>query len=238
MQRWLVVNYRYFRVVSVQGPGSLERRFHSISVQHRYMSCELEVNICQEIFMYTDITHPSSKGIWAYNIAFITVHPVLYRTEASIKELYYSLVIWLFCIANRSRGEPFEGVGGGRWSPSPAKSPKPKFRKHIFCRHYIKSFTLFTLQPKSATDIGWWLVHYILNNKLIRTALFCVITQRVVVISYRLFGATARPIPKCQNPKEEVQFSCISRRKPEITHKKINKVEENETGRWSESWNT
>jgi len=34
MQRWLVVNYRYFRVVSVQGPGSLERRFHSSSVLH------------------------------------------------------------------------------------------------------------------------------------------------------------------------------------------------------------
>jgi len=57
------------------------------------MSCELEVNICQEIFMYTAITHPSSNDIGAYNIAFATVHPVLFRTEASKKELHYSLVI-------------------------------------------------------------------------------------------------------------------------------------------------
>jgi hypothetical protein len=45
-----------------------------------------------------------------------------------------------------------------QWVPSPLES---KFQKHRFCRHDdMKLFTWFTLQPKSATGVGWWLVHY------------------------------------------------------------------------------
>jgi hypothetical protein len=53
--------------------------------------------------------------------------------------------------------------GGGGEVPgcSPAKPPELKFKKHRFCRYYgIKGFTWFPLQPKSATEISWWLVHY------------------------------------------------------------------------------
>jgi hypothetical protein len=40
--------------------------------------------------------------------------------------------------------------------PPPPKPAKPKFKKHRFRRYYnIKSFSL---QPKSPTEIGWWLV--------------------------------------------------------------------------------
>jgi hypothetical protein len=45
-------------------------------------------------------------------------------------------------------------------SPPPQNPPKPKFIKHRFFRYYdIKSFTWFTFQPKSTTEIGWLLVH-------------------------------------------------------------------------------
>ena len=38
--------------------------------------------------------------------------------------------------------------------------PNSKFKKFKFRRHDdIKRFTWFILQPKSATEIGWWLVH-------------------------------------------------------------------------------
>jgi len=47
------------------------------------------------------------------------------------------------------------------------------------------------------------------------TALFWVVTQQVVVISYRRFGTTYRSVAAYQ-PKRE-QFQSISGRKPEIT---------------------
>jgi hypothetical protein len=51
--------------------------------------------------------------------------------------------------------------GGCRAAAPPPNPPKWKFKKHRFCRYYdIKSFTWVTLQPKSATKIGWWLAHY------------------------------------------------------------------------------
>jgi hypothetical protein len=50
---------------------------------------------------------------------------------------------------------------GGCHAAAPPNPAKPIFRKHVFFRYYydIKSFTWFTLQPKSATEIGWRLVH-------------------------------------------------------------------------------
>jgi hypothetical protein len=52
------------------------------------------------------------------------------------------------------------GAAGLQAPPPPPNPPKPKFKKHRFCGYYdIKSFTWFTLQPKSATEISWWLVH-------------------------------------------------------------------------------
>jgi hypothetical protein len=49
-------------------------------------------------------------------------------------------------------------------SPNPSK---PKFKRRIFCRYYdIKSFTWFPLQPKLATEIGWWLLHWNFEKKI------------------------------------------------------------------------
>jgi hypothetical protein len=49
--------------------------------------------------------------------------------------------------------------GGGQPHCSPPNPSKPKLKKNRFCRYYgIESFTWFTLQLKSATKIGWWLV--------------------------------------------------------------------------------
>jgi hypothetical protein len=40
-------------------------------------------------------------------------------------------------------------------------SLKPKFKKHGFCKYYdIERFTSLNLQPKSATEIDWWLVNW------------------------------------------------------------------------------
>jgi hypothetical protein len=51
-------------------------------------------------------------------------------------------------------------VGADGLKPPPTKPPKPKHKLHWFCRHYdTKSFTWFPVQPKSAAEIGWWLVH-------------------------------------------------------------------------------
>jgi hypothetical protein len=56
----------------------------------------------------------------------------------------------------------------GGCSPPP-KPPKPKFKKHKFCRYYdIESFTWFSLQPKSATEVADDQYIRILKNKLIK----------------------------------------------------------------------
>jgi hypothetical protein len=56
----------------------------------------------------------------------------------------------------QTRGAPKVGMPGC----SPPNPPKPKLKKNRFCRPYdIKSFTWFPLQPKSATETGWWLIH-------------------------------------------------------------------------------
>jgi hypothetical protein len=63
--------------------------------------------------------------------------------------------------------------GGAAYQQPPP--PKTKFKKHRFCRHDdIKVFTWFTLQPKSATEIGWWLVHWNIEkyNKNIKICRF------------------------------------------------------------------
>jgi hypothetical protein len=58
-----------------------------------------------------------------------------------------------------------QGVGeAAGLHPPPINHLKLKIKKHRFCRYYgIKSFTWFSLQLKSATEIRWWLVH----NKII-----------------------------------------------------------------------
>jgi hypothetical protein len=53
-------------------------------------------------------------------------------------------------------GSP-KGRGGGG---NPTGDHQNRNKKHRFCRHAnIKRYTWHTLRPKSATEIGWWMVH-------------------------------------------------------------------------------
>jgi hypothetical protein len=65
------------------------------------------------------------------------------------------------------RGAAKAGVAG--LQPPPPNPSKPKFKKHRFCRYYdIQRFTWFALQPKSATEIGWWLVQLNFEKQIIK----------------------------------------------------------------------
>jgi hypothetical protein len=76
----------------------------------------------------------SSAGIYTH--IRLCVYMVLYYTHTHTHKIYYS------------RGHPSQ------------PPPKSKFKKHRFCRYdSIKRLTWFTLRPKSATEIDWWLVH-------------------------------------------------------------------------------
>jgi hypothetical protein len=58
------------------------------------------------------------------------------------------------------QGRIQSGVAG--LHPPPPHLPQTRnVKKNIFCRYYIKMFTLFPIQPKSATEFGWWQVAYI-----------------------------------------------------------------------------
>jgi hypothetical protein len=54
-------------------------------------------------------------------------------------------------------------------APPPPNPQKWNLKKHRFCRFYdIKSFKCFPLQLKSATEFGWWLVHYNFEKEWIK----------------------------------------------------------------------
>ena len=64
--------------------------------------------------------------------------------------------------------------------------PKPKLNIYRFCRHdYMKGLTWFILQPKSATETCWWLVHWNIGkyNKTLRICRFFFIFQLVLIFS-------------------------------------------------------
>jgi len=57
-----------------------------------------------------------------------------------------------------------------------------------------------------------WMMSRTFNNEYrmdLRTALFWVITQRVVVISYRRFGATYRPHRQCSRIQKETMVQKV-----------------------------
>jgi hypothetical protein len=54
-------------------------------------------------------------------------------------------------IYSSARAHPREAAGLQPSSPNP---PKVIFKRHRFCRHNIQSCMSFTLQLKSATEIG------------------------------------------------------------------------------------
>jgi hypothetical protein len=66
----------------------------------------------------------------------------------------YTFVEQINWYSTQIRGPP---KGGGGCSPP--QTPQNRNLKNTFCRYYIRSFMWFTFQPKSATEIGWWLVH-------------------------------------------------------------------------------
>jgi hypothetical protein len=71
--------------------------------------------------------------------------------------------------------------------------------------HYISLFLSQDNQKKNCSShcISFYVIFQASAAKLLRTALFWVITQRVLVISYRLFGKTCRSHPlgsRIRNP--------------------------------------
>jgi hypothetical protein len=68
---------------------------------------------------------------------------------------------WLVLAAYLDMTKKGRTQGGGvSGLQPPPNSPKPKFKRHGFRRYYdIKLFLGFPLKPKSATEIGWRLVH-------------------------------------------------------------------------------
>jgi hypothetical protein len=125
------------------------------------------------ILTYTDVVlllggvfTSSIRGYWLLLLLLLLLDPKwlwfseMWRHEVSCPSTELRGV-------RRPRSRP-RGGGGGCWV-APPKPPKPKFKKHRFCRHYdIRSFTWFPLHPKSATEIGWWLYIRILKNKLLK----------------------------------------------------------------------
>jgi len=58
---------------------------------------------------------------------------------------------------------------GGCWAAAPPQTPQHQNKKKIICRFDdIKHFTWFTLQPKWATEISWWLAHENFEKWIIR----------------------------------------------------------------------
>jgi hypothetical protein len=72
---------------------------------------------------------------------------------------------------------------GGPARLQPPSTPKPKYNKHSFCiyRYYIKSFTWFTLQLKSATDQLMTSIR-ILKNTLVKSKKR---EDRTILVSHR-----------------------------------------------------
>jgi hypothetical protein len=84
--------------------------------------------------------------------AVMLVPTYTYRTAQCCDRTVIRLVVAV------SKGTP-KGGGAAGLQHSPTPPPKTGI-KNRFCRYYdIKTFTWFPLQPKSATEIGWWPVH-------------------------------------------------------------------------------
>jgi hypothetical protein len=128
-----------------------------------------------------------SREKWNFVSAFENPPPTLDSPRLSINVSYYAHSNTLGCEIRGTRGADkelhdlplrdahrsnFSGRRGGvenkngrggvaaGLQPPPPKPTKLKFKKHGFCRCYdIKCYTRFPLRPKSATEVGWWLVH-------------------------------------------------------------------------------
>jgi hypothetical protein len=76
------------------------------------------------------------------------------------EEILYQINEIQFAIKRQRRTQ--EGGGGCRAAAPPQNPQNRNLKDRFFFRYYkydIRSFTLFTLQTKSATEISWWLVH-------------------------------------------------------------------------------
>ena len=139
-------------------------------------------------------------GKW-YNCMNIALNT---REFCQLTESWVSLYILVDCatISCLWRGVLFEQLISSPGHEIPCTLWNPKF-------HY----TIHNSTHSSQSWVG--------QIKSMRTALFWVITQRVVVISYRRFGTTCRFHLQGSRIQTfgRAQFSSTSRRKPEITHK-------------------
>jgi hypothetical protein len=118
------------------------------------------------------------RGIWVSVVGNVCNVDGLFND--TVTAAAYSTLSWKGLWKEWRKGRT-QG-GGGLPGFSPPNRPKPKFKKHGFCRYDIKSFTWFPLKVKSATEVGWWQYIRISKNKLIKLKRRCDwVTEHVVI---------------------------------------------------------
>ena len=128
----------------------------------------------------TTLTKKSSIITWRWILT-------AYLKELKMGKYYYSIIVWyqrfLWALSTagikkcvQTHEKYFDGWlslqpgarSNGRLLSCSATSRKSKLEKKTrYCRHDdFKYLTWFTIQPKSAAEIGWRLVHLNFKNKL------------------------------------------------------------------------
>jgi hypothetical protein len=91
---------------------------------------------------------------WQYRFRYCFIIFIHFNTNVCVLYSLFRSETHLYPLAHPGRRLPGS-------NPPPPPPTQEKFKKHRFCRYdLIKGCTWFTLQSKSATEIGWWLVHW------------------------------------------------------------------------------
>jgi hypothetical protein len=104
-----------------------------------------------------------SHGYWWQSASKLNRHPILLwlvvESKYRIRDKKLHVRTWISVGTVWHWRTQWGEVAAGLQLHIPPSQVKSK--KHRFYRHdYIKRLAWFTLQPKSITEIGWWLVHW------------------------------------------------------------------------------
>jgi len=145
-----------------------------IQYQHNHNTANITVHwlystntiIIQQTLQYNDYTVPTQSKYSKHYSTMITQYQHNHNTANITVQWLYStntiiiketlgvcggyILEYLTIIKTRDRGGDCQAAALSNWD----------FKTHKFHRHNdIRHFMWFTLQPKSATEIGWWPVH-------------------------------------------------------------------------------
>jgi hypothetical protein len=128
------------------------------TVASRHTDCAVPVHIIHAVVLFNSTCWDDSKlheNTSCSQLKHVHMVATWEPNQVSIWSVQAQAV--LVC-ATWNQGRT-QWLGGGADGLKPPKPPKLKYKNHRFCRYYgIKSFTWFPVQPKSATEIDWWLV--------------------------------------------------------------------------------